>query len=321
MSEYGSGKIDGGKRSIVRKVNREEIDSRESRGIALDRLVRYSNQKPRFFPIQDLYSHRRASHSRSFIELPEGDYHWVLFCYERVFRICYTCGRIGHANSTCNYSLVDVLQSLTGSYEASSLKAFKNMDCHRTRRIWVLYEEEVANRELDDEFIITLDTPRSPSGEEYHSSSGHFPPVQGAIDSDCSSPPVFDTFSSFLSLAVSQIPLQEPSLFRNMMNLGFSLASNSVPVLHFAPQDPSPSQRPSVTQSSKPSPTLVSDSLVLSNVQEVLVSSNFQELLVPSHVQEVLLSSNVQKVFHRKAPEFNSSIATEDEEDAPTLDI
>lgn len=113
-----------------------------------------------------------------------------------------------------------------------------------------MYEEEVANIELDDEFIITLDTPpHSPSGEEYHSSSGHFPLVQGAIDSESSSPPVFDTFSSFLSLAVSQIPLQEPSLFQNMMNLGFSLASNFVPVLHFAPQDPSPSQHPSVTQS------------------------------------------------------------------------
>ncbi|KAI8526788.1 hypothetical protein RHMOL_Rhmol12G0023700 [Rhododendron molle] len=124
----------------------------------------------------------------AFIELLEGDFHWIPFRYERLFRICYKCGRIGHSNNACNTSLVETLESLHQRYNESpfsssfplilennkpmfspSLRALRNTDCNRTSRIWVLYEEEVQNMEMDQNLVFNVDNSDSHSSTElYH---------------------------------------------------------------------------------------------------------------------------------------------------------
>ncbi|KAF7132812.1 hypothetical protein RHSIM_Rhsim09G0207700 [Rhododendron simsii] len=133
----------------------------------------------------------------AFIELLEGDYHWIPFRYERIFRVCYKCGRIGHSNNACNSSLVEALDSLHQRYNESpfsstfplilennkpmfspSLRALRNTDCNRTSRIWVLYEEEVQDMEMDQNLVFTVDISDNHSSDEvFHTPEGDPSPL------------------------------------------------------------------------------------------------------------------------------------------------
>ncbi|KAI8531227.1 hypothetical protein RHMOL_Rhmol11G0120800 [Rhododendron molle] len=166
-----------------------------------------------------------------FIELLEGDSHWIPFRYERLFRICYKCGRIGHSNSACNSSLVEALDSLHQHYNESpfsstfplilennkpmfspSLRAQRNTDCNRTSRIWVLYEEEVQNMEMDHNLVFNVDSTDShSSGEIYHTPEGDpSPPVQPM--GEPTTPPVQNS-SSWWQSAISMFspPFPNPN--------------------------------------------------------------------------------------------------------------
>lgn len=58
----------------------------------------------------------------------------------------------------------------------SSLRAFRNTDCSRTTRIWVLYEEEVQNMETDQNLIFNVDISDSLSTDDvFHTPDGGSP--------------------------------------------------------------------------------------------------------------------------------------------------
>lgn len=168
----------------------------------------------------------------AFVELLEGDFHWIPFRYERIFRVCYKCGRIGHSNNACNSSLVEALDSLHQRYNESpfsstfplilennkpmfspSLRALRNTYCNRTSRIWVLYEDEVQNMEMDQNLVFNVDISNShSSGEIYHTPEGDPspPPIQPV--GDPVPPPVHGTSSWWQSaIAMFSPPFPSPT--------------------------------------------------------------------------------------------------------------
>ncbi|KAI8551091.1 hypothetical protein RHMOL_Rhmol06G0157900 [Rhododendron molle] len=167
----------------------------------------------------------------AFIELLEGDFHWISFRYERIFRVCYKCGRIGHSNNACNSSLVEALDSLHRRYNESpfsstlplilennkpmfspALRALRNTDCNRTSRIWVLYEEEVQNMEMDQNLVFNVTSTDSHSSDEiYHTPEGDPtpPPVQSMEEP--TPPPVQGSFSWWQSAISMFSPHPPPS--------------------------------------------------------------------------------------------------------------
>ncbi|KAG5549260.1 hypothetical protein RHGRI_014573 [Rhododendron griersonianum] len=128
----------------------------------------------------------------AFIELMEGDYHWIPFRYERIFRVCYKCGRIGHSNHARKSSLVEALDNLHQCYNVSpfsssfplilennkpmfspSLRALRNTRCNRATRIWVLYEDEVQAMDMDQNLIFYVDISDCHSSDEvFHTPAG-----------------------------------------------------------------------------------------------------------------------------------------------------
>ncbi|KAF7124249.1 hypothetical protein RHSIM_Rhsim12G0080100 [Rhododendron simsii] len=105
--------------------------------------------------------------------------------------------RIGHSNNACNSSLVEALDSLHQRYNESpfsstfplilennkpmfspSLRALRNTDCNRTSRIWVLYEEEVQDMEMDQNLVFTVDISDNHSSDEvFHTPEGDPSPL------------------------------------------------------------------------------------------------------------------------------------------------
>ncbi|KAG5549113.1 hypothetical protein RHGRI_014476 [Rhododendron griersonianum] len=150
--------------------------------------------------------------------------------YERIFRVCYKCGRIGHSNNACNSSLVEALDSLHQRYNESpfsstfplilennkpmfspSLRALRNTDCNRTSRIWVLYEDEVQNMEMDENLVFNVDITDSHSSDEiHHTPEGEtsLPPVQPVGDPV---PPPVQGSSSWWQSAISMFSPHFPS--------------------------------------------------------------------------------------------------------------
>lgn len=172
----------------------------------------------------------------AFIELLEGDFHWISFKYEKLFRICYRCGKIGHTNTACKSSLMEAFESLHQRYDhspfnqsfplilannkpmfTSSLRAFRNTDCNRTTRIWVLYEEEVQNMETDQNLIFNVDISDSLSTDDvFHTPDGGSSPL---IDPNPHPTPVEE---------VDPPPAQRPSIWGNIVHSIFSPLSLSL---------------------------------------------------------------------------------------------
>ncbi|KAF7114898.1 hypothetical protein RHSIM_RhsimUnG0069600 [Rhododendron simsii] len=195
----------------------------------------------------------------AFIELLEGDFHWISFRYEKIFRICYKCGKIGHTNTACKSSLMEAFESLHQRYDhpsfsqsfplilannkpmfTSSLRAFRNTDCNRTICIWVLYEEEVQRMEMDQNLIFDVDSSDSlSSGDVFHTPDGGSSPI---VDPNPHPTPVEEG---------DPPPAQGSSFWGNIVNSIFSPLSPSL----VNPRTPLPVSAP-IT-----SPLLVDESM------------------------------------------------------------
>ncbi|KAI8528007.1 hypothetical protein RHMOL_Rhmol12G0118200 [Rhododendron molle] len=187
----------------------------------------------------------------AFIELLEGDFHWISFRYEKTFRICYRCGKIGHTNSTCKSSLMEAFESLHQRYDQSSfsqsfplslannkpmftpsLRAFRNTDCNRTTRIWVLYEEEVQNMEMDQNLIFNVDVSDSHSTDDvFHTpdegSSPMVEPIPHPTPVKEGDPPPAQGSSFFGNLVHSFLSPLSPSLVNPLTPLHVPVSTTS----------------------------------------------------------------------------------------------
>lgn len=60
----------------------------------------------------------------------------------------------------------------------SSLRAFRNTDCNRTTRIWVLYEDEVQEMEMDQTLIFDVGISDNHSdADSFHTPDEGSPPL------------------------------------------------------------------------------------------------------------------------------------------------
>ncbi|KAI8537046.1 hypothetical protein RHMOL_Rhmol10G0304300 [Rhododendron molle] len=260
----------------------------------------------------------------AFIELFEGDFHWIPFRYERIFRVCYKCGRIGHSNTACNSSLVDALESLHQRYNESpfsstfplilennkpmfspTLRALRNTDCNRTSRIWVLYEEEVQNMEMDQNLVFNVDiTDSHSSGEIYHTPEGDpSPPIQPLGNP---APAPVPSSSSWWQSAISMFspPIHNTSPAHTTPNLFDTQPHFSQPpTLH-------------ATTTNTPSPLPLSSSIPPAEAAPITVNqpsppfvSQTSSLTPVTHDSHTILPpinipSKVSEVFRCSAPDF-----------------
>ncbi|KAI8560290.1 hypothetical protein RHMOL_Rhmol04G0243700 [Rhododendron molle] len=274
----------------------------------------------------------------AFIELLEGDFHWIPFRYERLFRICYKCGRIGHSNHACNYSLVETLENLHQRYNESPfsssfplilennkpmfstyLRALRNTDCNRTSRIWVLYEEEVQNMEMDQNLVFNVDSTDSHSSADiYHTPEGDpSPPVQPMAES---TPPPAQPSSSWWQSAISMFspplpnpapsitlsnninpPPPTPNLFDqhphfDQPNTLHAPTSNPPPLSPLPPPPPHHNSHPT---------NLVHPLPILFDQQSHTDQHNSMHALTPNPTSNVAAPCKVSEVFRCSAPEFN----------------
>ncbi|KAI8573802.1 hypothetical protein RHMOL_Rhmol01G0303800 [Rhododendron molle] len=286
----------------------------------------------------------------AFIELLEGDFHWIQFRYERIFKVCYKCGRIGHSNNTCNRSLVEALDSLHQRYNESpfsstfplilennkpmfspSLRALRNTDCNRTSRIWVLYEEEVQNMEMDQNLVFNVDISDSASsGEIFHtpeedpfSPPAHNPqpsgePVSTSAQSSSWWQAAISMFSppfpnatplpqqSTINLTTTP-PQQTPSLFDQQLNY-------SHPPIQHAPTPPLPPLLP-------PTPPISLTEAVPTNITQnspPVIPQDFPHATLnnesPVGLTPITIPPKVSEVFRCSAPDFfgDDSLAISD---------
>ncbi|KAG5566021.1 hypothetical protein RHGRI_001819 [Rhododendron griersonianum] len=252
----------------------------------------------------------------AFIELLEGDFHWISFKYEKLFRICYRCGKIGHTNTACKSSLMEAFESLHQRYDhspfnqsfplilannkpmfTSSLRAFRNTDCNRTTRIWVLYEEEVQNMETDQNLIFNVDISDSLSTDDvFHTPDEGSSPL---IDPNPHPTPVEE---------VDPPPAQRPSIWGNIVHSIFSPLSLSL----VNPLTPLP------IPTSNTSPLLVNENLGsvqnlniesanLMNLHVVTSTTSPQILISPSVPLDAVVQPSPTHLFN---PHANSTSET-----------
>lgn len=217
---------------------------------------------------------------------------------------------------------------------SSSLRAFRNTDCNRTTRIWVLYEEEVQNMEMDPNLIFNVDISDSLSTDDvFHTLDGGSSPLVDPIPhptpvEEGDHPPAQGT--SFWGNIVHSIlsPLS-PSLVNPLTPLPIP-ASITSPLLvdesmgtdqNLTIEPTDPTNLHVVTSTITPSspihplnPHAISTPETKVKISHLLSTNNAKPFLSPSSQtlptpEPNLKQSSITEVFRCSAPDFNGDEA------------
>ncbi|KAI8019195.1 Uncharacterized protein LOK49_LG04G01233 [Camellia lanceoleosa] len=276
----------------------------------------------------------------AYLDLPEDVLHWVQFRYERVFRICYRCERIGHSNTSCRKSLLSVVQSLDRRYALSpfsnthsllleagmpmfsaTMQASSNTNCNRTTGIWakLLLTQNLEATHLHHYHIQLLARLQIIFSAKDSLLKQVLPRLHNAT---CVIPPFVTAKESAESshvpscMTMSEPPLTIlPALINNTQPFSSSDLCPTETSLLLGPSLFNPSSTPTNLTEAQP--------LVLMGPN---VSAQTFEYLGQTHSNQLSLVilpsvSVVTGVFHCIAPEFIASFASEGEDKPQSLPI
>ncbi|KAI8529627.1 hypothetical protein RHMOL_Rhmol12G0239400 [Rhododendron molle] len=153
-----------------------------------------------------------------------------------------------------------------------TLRAQRNTDCNRTSRIWVLYEEEVQNMEMDQNLVFNVANTDSHSSDEIYHTPEEDPTPPSTQSVGEPTPPPAQGSSSWWQTAISMFsphpPLshtsthhnssahQTPTLFdqHSLNDQPTAVHADTSNPLSFLPLFPPPSQHVNLNTNPAPQP-------------------------------------------------------------------